>query len=75
MSFSAHHQYNDDFDAGNKKTQRHTTDIKKRDLVNINIDHMQMGVGGDNSWGAMPHEAYQIQPKSMSFQYTIHPVK
>ncbi|MGC1204993.1 MAG: glycoside hydrolase family 2 TIM barrel-domain containing protein [Flavobacteriaceae bacterium] len=75
LSFSAHHQYNDDFDAGNKKTQRHTTDIKKRDLVNINIDHMQMGVGGDNSWGAMPHEAYQIQPKSMSFQYTIHPVK
>ena len=71
LSFSAHHQYNADFDAGDKKMQRHTTDIKKRDFVNINIDYKQMGVGGDNSWGAMPHEEYQIQPKNLSFIYII----
>lgn len=71
FSFSAHHQYNDDFDAGDKKMQRHTTDIKKRDLVNINIDDAQMGVGGDNSWGAMPHKEYQIQPKNLSLVYMI----
>ena len=71
MSFSAHHQYNDDFDAGDKKMQRHTIDIVKRDFVNINIDHKQMGVGGDNSWGAMPHKEYRIQPKNLSFMYTI----
>ncbi|MGJ8734788.1 MAG: glycoside hydrolase family 2 TIM barrel-domain containing protein, partial [Cellulophaga sp.] len=28
LSFSAHHQYNDDFDAGKEKQQRHTIDIK-----------------------------------------------
>lgn len=50
VSFSAHHQYNDDFDAGEDKRQRHTTDIEKRDLVSINIDYKQMGVGGDTSW-------------------------
>ncbi|MDG1729158.1 MAG: glycoside hydrolase family 2 TIM barrel-domain containing protein [Algibacter sp.] len=71
LSFSAHHQYNDDFDAGDKKMQRHTIDIVKRDFVNINIDHKQMGVGGDNSWGAMPHKEYRIQPKNLSFMYTI----
>ncbi len=73
--FSAHHQYKDDFDPGEKKMQRHTTDIKKRDLVSVSIDQVQMGVGGDNSWGAMPHEAYQIRPVDMSFNYIIEPVK
>ena len=75
FSFSAHHQYNEDFDAGETKQQRHTIDIVKRDFVNINIDKAQMGVGGDNSWGAMPHKEYQIQPKDMLFNYTIEPIK
>ncbi|WP_439129035.1 glycoside hydrolase family 2 TIM barrel-domain containing protein [Polaribacter sp.] len=71
FGFSAHQQYNSDFDAGKKKQQRHTTDIQKRDLVNINIDAEQMGVGGDTSWGAMPHSEYQIKAEKMKFSYTI----
>ncbi|MEM6263881.1 MAG: glycoside hydrolase family 2 TIM barrel-domain containing protein [Bacteroidota bacterium] len=73
--FSAHHQYNDDFDPGKAKAQRHTTDIIQRDLVNLNIDKVQMGVGGDNSWGAMPHDEYLIFPKDMSFSYVIEPLR
>tara|TARA_R110002049_G_scaffold263116_1_gene439265 strand:- start:28862 stop:32008 length:3147 start_codon:yes stop_codon:yes gene_type:complete len=75
LSFSAHHQYNNDFDAGETKQQRHTTDILKRDLVNINVDYKQMGVGGDNSWGRMAHEQYQIQPKNLSYTYKIIPIR
>ena len=71
IGFSAHHQYNSDFDAGETKQQRHTTDIIKRDFVNINIDMAQMGVGGDTSWGAMPHKEYRIKPTNLSFSYTI----
>jgi len=41
LGFSAHHQYNDDFDTGTEKQQRHTIDIVKRDFVNINIDYKQ----------------------------------
>lgn len=74
FSFSAHHQYNNDFDPGDTKQQRHTFDIVKRDLVNINIDYRQMGVGGDNSWGNLPLEKYQIQPGDMSYSYVIRPV-
>tara|TARA_R110002049_G_scaffold171426_1_gene337925 strand:+ start:2126 stop:5335 length:3210 start_codon:yes stop_codon:yes gene_type:complete len=74
LSFSAHHQYNSDFDAGKTKKQRHTTDIVTRDLVNINIDNMQMGVGGDTSWGARPLEKYQIKAKNMSYSYSILPI-
>ncbi len=75
FGFSTHHQYNTDFDEGDQKNQRHTTDIKTRDFVNINIDAAQMGVGGDNSWGRLPHEKYQIEAKNMQFTYTISPLK
>ncbi|TLP80290.1 glycoside hydrolase family 2 TIM barrel-domain containing protein [Maribacter sp. ACAM166] len=74
FGFSAHHQLNSDFDEGEQKRQQHTFDIPKRDLININIDHSQMGVGGDNSWGLLPHEEYQIKPKNLSFQYVISPI-
>lgn len=74
LSFSAHHQYNSDFDAGKTKQQRHTTDIIPRDLVNINIDNEQMGVGGDTSWWAKPLEQYQILAKDQSYSYRILPV-
>ena len=74
FAFSAHHQLNSDFDEGMQKRQQHTFDIPKRDLININIDHSQMGVGGDNSWGLLPHEEYQIKPENLSFQYMISPI-
>jgi beta-galactosidase len=75
FGFSTHHQYNSDFDEGERKNQRHTTDIVTRDFVNINIDAVQMGVGGDDSWGSMPHKKYQIEAKNNSFTYVISPVK
>ena len=75
FEFSAHHQYNIDFDPGETKQQRHTVDIEKRDLVNINIDYKQMGVGGDNSWGFMALDKYQIQPGNLSYSYVIRPLK
>ncbi len=74
FSFSAHHQYNSDFDAGMEKQQRHTTDIFKRDLVNINVDYKQMGVGGDDSWGVQPHDKYKIFPDNLEYMYCIQPI-
>ena len=75
FEFSAHHQKNEDFDGGNRKSQTHTTDIIKRPIVNLNIDYKQMGVGGDNSWGMLPHKKYQINPKDLIFRYSISPYK
>lgn len=75
FGFSAHHQYNSDFDEGMTKQQRHTFDIPQRDLININIDQSQMGVGGDNSWGFLPREKYQIKPSNLSFSYMIRPIE
>ena len=77
FGFSAHHQYNDDFDAGETKKQRHTTDIVKRDFVNINIDYMQTGVGGDNSWSAkaLAHKEFRVLPADIEYSYSIIPLK
>jgi beta-galactosidase len=37
---------------------RHQWDLKKADALTVNIDAVQMGVGGDDSWGARPHKQY-----------------
>ena len=42
--------------------RRHPVDIPKRDVVTLNIDHKQMGVGGTNSWGARVLPQYRIKP-------------
>jgi beta-galactosidase len=75
LSFSAHHQLNSDFDEGEKKIQKHTYDVPKRKLVNVNIDFKQMGVGGDTSWGAMPHDQYQIEAKDYTYSFIISPIQ
>ena len=35
---------------------RHWFEVKRADTLTVNIDAAQMGVGGDDSWGAMPHD-------------------
>jgi len=40
---------------------KHTIDIKEQDLVQLNIDLVQRGVAGNNSWGATPEEKYLIK--------------
>ncbi len=59
--FAALNQLHEDFESnGNiagyrpdaKLVNTHICDVKPRDLVCLNIDYGQMGVGGDDSWGA-----------------------
>ena len=50
---------------------RHGGCVDKKDMVWVNIDHLQMGVGGDNTWGAMVHPEYTITPKEWSYSFTI----
>lgn len=65
----------EDFDDGEKKDQRHITDIVPRDFVEWCIDYKQMGVGGDDSWGARPLPKYQILPGEYHYEFVIQPVK
>jgi len=73
LSISAHHFIIEDFDPGLEKRQRHTIDLKRRDLVTLNLDYKQMGVGGDNSWGARPHDEYTLHVKEYSYSFRLRP--
>ncbi len=71
---SAHHFLTEDFDEGDAKRQRHTTDVKRRDLVALNLDYRQMGVGGDDSWGARTHPEYCLPAKPYSYKLRLRPI-
>jgi beta-galactosidase len=64
----------EDLDEGVSKTGRHTFDLPHRDLVAVHLDHRQMGVGGDNSWGAQPLEPYRIPVRSASWSFRLSPL-
>jgi beta-galactosidase len=42
-------------------------------MVVFNVDLRQMGVGGDTSWGAKPHDEYMLFPKECSTSYRLRP--
>ncbi len=75
IGFSASHQLNSDYDEGDTKVQRHTYDVPARKLVNVNIDYKQMGVGGDNSWGAKVHPEYTIPAGDYRYGFVIAPIR
>ena len=52
-------------------TSRHGADIQISATVQWNIDHLQMGVGGDTSWGRLVHEEYTISPKHYRYSFII----
>ncbi len=83
ICFAALNYIHDDFESPGKLSQyrkdaksanTHTTDIKPRDLVNLNIDYGQMGVGGDDSWGAPIHAKYRLLERSYEYSFRLRPV-
>jgi len=85
LSVSAHHQIMEDFESpartdgrvkeGEKMVRRHTNDVVPRDLTSINIDYKQMGVGGDDSWGAWTHDEYRLREKAYNYSFRISPLR
>lgn len=81
LSVSAHHNIMEDFESpgrtdgrvrqDQKVIRRHTTDVIPRDLTSLNIDLMQQGVGGDNSWGAKTHARYRLTNKTYNYSFII----
>ncbi|MBP7937315.1 MAG: DUF4981 domain-containing protein [Phycisphaerae bacterium] len=49
----------------------HPYQITRRDFVTLNLDLKQMGVGGDDSWGALPHEEYRIKPDPYTYAFRL----
>jgi beta-galactosidase len=75
LSVSALNNYPEDFDPGLTKKYRHTNDITPRQEVVVCVDLAQRGLGGDTSWGALPHDQYLLNKKEYSYGFVIKPIK
>ncbi len=83
LCFAALNNIHDDFESPGKISEyrpdaktanTHTIDVKPRELVNLNIDLAQMGVGGDNSWGAVIHPQYRLTERKYEYSFRIRPI-
>jgi beta-galactosidase len=53
----------------------HDFHLPRRDVITVNLDHLQMGVGGDNSWGLPVNDPYRIWPdKVYEWSFTMSPL-
>jgi beta-galactosidase len=59
----------------NIQNAKHTNKLKDAGYITLNIDLMQMGVGGNDSWSevAAPLEQYQIKPKNYQYSFYLIP--
>ncbi|MBT8462828.1 MAG: beta-galactosidase, partial [Gemmatimonadetes bacterium] len=71
VDWSALRFLQEDLDEGPAKRGRHTYDVRPRDLVAVHLDYRQMGVGGDNSWGAQPLEPYLLPVREYAYSFRL----
>lgn len=74
IGFSALHYSVEDLDCITRLNYRHPSDLSKKESIYLHIDKKQMGVGGDNSWGAKPYSQYLIPAKEMEYTIFIRPI-
>lgn len=74
-SMSALHYTIESLDDGEQKEQRHSEFVPIVDYINLCIDKAQMGVGGVNSWGALPLKEYRLPYKDYEFSFLLLPLE
>ena len=84
FSFAAMNYLHEDFESPGslagyrpdaKLVNRHISDVIPRDLVRVNIDYGQMGVGGDDSWGARTHPQYCLTEQEYKYSFRMIPLR
>lgn len=75
ICFSALPYLSEDLDPGMTKKNQHPSDLNERNFITLQVDLKQRGVGGDNSWGYLPHEPYLLKEKRYSYSYIVEPIR
>ncbi len=70
MGFSSLPYTYDDL-KGFEQKGKHGNLLQKQSITDLNLDYMQCGVGGDDSWGAWPMQKYLIPAKDYTRAYRI----
>jgi beta-galactosidase len=75
LSVKAAHNPAEDLDFGTSKKNAHPSDVTPRKDIFLNVDYLQRGLGGDDSWGALPHKPYRLLDDAYGYEYEISIVK
>ena len=91
IGFSVHHNRLDDFVPpvkiaitsedgpgardNEERVNVHVNDVVPRDIVSLNIDVGQMGVGGDDSWGKHTLSKYSLTDTSYRYSFSLLPYR
>jgi beta-galactosidase len=59
--------------ADESRVNMHVSDVVPRDIVSLNIDYGQMGVGGDDSWGKHTLSEYSLLETNYRYGFTLIP--
>ena len=84
IEFNASNYPRNEFDCGDDirngapvypgQQKKHNSDPRKQELVELFVDCGMTGVGGDNSWGAQPHEWDQMKiGQTYNYAFTLVP--
>ncbi|HXS68129.1 MAG TPA: glycoside hydrolase family 2 TIM barrel-domain containing protein [Candidatus Polarisedimenticolia bacterium] len=68
LSANALHYTAEDLNAA-----KHAFQLQHREFTLLNLDLKQQGVGGDNSWGAWPHDEFLIPAHDYSYSFRLRP--
>ena len=52
----------------------HVNELVRSGNMTVNIDYGQMGLGGDDSWGALPYSQYRLYSQPYSYSFKIMPI-
>ena len=73
LEASAMNVLQDDLDEGQWKINRHAWMVPRRPFTEVRLDWHQMGVGGDNSWGALTHPEYRLPVREYEWGLRLRP--
>lgn len=67
---------NDEDYKDKRAKQTHINDITPQDFVELSIDHKMQGLGGDDSWHALPYAKYRLpSTNNYSWEFTLVPIR
>jgi beta-galactosidase len=71
LSANALHYTTDDLFCATQRENFYRYQLPERDTVTLNLDLHQRGVGGDDSWGALPHAPFRLTPWPLTYSYRL----
>ena len=74
LEFSAHPYWPEDL-TQESRGAKHYPEALRRDFTCLTLDHAQMGVGGDDSWGAPVHPEYTLAAKAYAYIFRLRPLR